>query len=430
MSYLFPAIRGRMGSTEYFQANIAAGDLAAIAKTAGQLEDWKNWSIFERFQREIAIKRVQQEIVPYLVKTKDRFFGALIVLVYKPELFRFDPVTSMSGTLPAAYREAAESMGFLTISGGELVVLDGQHRLSALKGVVTAGDEVQGPYRDEVVNDELCVIFVGHESFEKTRRIFNKVNRYAKPTSDSDNILTSEDDGLAIVSRWLVEDKPPLNLTKPEPPFAKYKDWTGEPLVEWRLNKLSMETYRITTLVTVYATVRTALAAHHIENFDEKHRVNRPSDKELGAAYEIAAEWWEAVLNAFPVFHAARRRPSDIPELRSYHARDGLLLTPVGQQALFRGMAIASAHGVTVDRAMRRASRIAWQRSDGIWEDTIVFRNGRMNAREASVKLAGRLAGYRLSGDRWDDDDIEQLLEDLKEEKQNWRFRLPRAPKD
>ena len=429
MSYLFPAIRGRMGSTDYFQANITARDLASIAKTAGELEEWKNWSIFERFQREIASRRVEKEIVPYLVRTKDRFFGALIVLVYKPRVFDFEPLSQMNRALPGAYREASDSIGFLTIEGGDLVVLDGQHRLAALRGVVTAGNELEGPYRDDVVNDELCVIFIGHESFEKTRRIFNKVNRYAKPTSDSDNILTSEDDGCAIVSRWLVEEVPPLGLSGPVPPFSTFKELTGEPLVEWRSSQLTLTSYRITSLVTVYATVQTILAANNIENFDERHRVNRPSDRELQRAYTAAAQWWGAVLEGFSVFRAARERPTSIPDLRSYHSRYGLLLTPAGQQCLMRGLQDVFNRGVAIDEAIARANRLEWRRSDPIWTDTIVYASGAMNAKESSVRLAGRLAAYRMAGRLWDTAEVLQLREDLREAKADDGFHLPRLPR-
>jgi DNA sulfur modification protein DndB len=320
-------------------------------------------------------------------------------------------------------------MGFLTIDGGDLVVLDGQHRLAALRGVVTAGTEIQGPYRDDVVNDELCVIFVEHESFEKTRRIFNKVNRYAKPTSDSDNILTSEDDGYAIVSRWLVEDQPPLDLSEPKPPFANFKEWYGEPLVEWRNNQLTLNADRITTLVSVYATVKTILSANGIENFDERHRVNRPSDRELRAAYEFAATWWSCVLSGIPVFDVCRTYPSRIPELRGYHERFGLLLTPAGQQAFFIGLRDAFQRGMPVGDSVGRARKLEWRRSDPIWIDVLVYSGGRMIARENNVKLAGRLASYRLSGHLWNADEIESLRDSLRDEKQDGGFKLPRPPR-
>ena len=110
--------------------------------------------------------------------------------------------------------KALEKMGFLTVGGGSLIALDGQHRLKALKEVVNSGNEYPGPYLNDVVNDELCVLFIEHEDFIKTRRIFNKVNRHVKPTSAADNIITSEDDGYSIITRWLVEDEGPLGLPK------------------------------------------------------------------------------------------------------------------------------------------------------------------------------------------------------------------------
>src|SRR3954447_5310980 len=237
MSYTFPALRGRMGSTEYYQATVKARELAAVAMTAAELPQWTTWSVFERFQRDLAQKRVEREIVPYLVRTKDRFFNALIVLVFEPNNFEFESLIDKAPGLPRAYKQAAEQMGFLTIEGGSLVVLDGQHRLAALRGVTTAGPELTGEFVDEVAEDELSVLFIPHESLEKTRRIFNKVNRYAKPTSPTDNIITSEDDGYAIVTRWLTEESPPLGLSAPLPPLALATQ-DDEPLIEWRSAQL------------------------------------------------------------------------------------------------------------------------------------------------------------------------------------------------
>ena len=142
MSHTVPAIRSSMGSTDYFQSTMSARELAAVAKTAGELEEWSTWSIFERFQRDLNVGRVRREIVPYLVRTRDRFFGALIVLVFEPEVFEFEPMVPASLPAGHVYGRAASKMGFLTIDGGSLVVLDGQHRLVSLREVVNAGNEL------------------------------------------------------------------------------------------------------------------------------------------------------------------------------------------------------------------------------------------------------------------------------------------------
>jgi hypothetical protein len=192
---------------------------------------------------------------------------------------------------------------------------------------------------------------------------------------------------------------------------------------------LNLKSYRLTTLVTVYATVRTILAAHGIHNFDEKHRVNRPNDDELRQAYELAATWWNNFLQGFYVFGEARDYPAEIPELRAYHASNGLLLTPAGQQSFFRGLRDAYARRMDISVAISRAGRLEWRRSDPLWIGTIVKGNGAMRSNDSDISLAGRLAAYRMAGGLWDTSEIDDLKWDLRAAKDDSSFRLPRTPK-
>ena len=424
MGYTLPALRGRMGSTEYYQATVKARELAAVAMTAAELPEWTSWSVFERFQRELAQKRVEKEIVPYLVRTKDRFFNALIVLVYEPKSFEFEPLSKAAPKLPAAYRQAAEQMGFLTIDGGSLVVLDGQHRLAALRSVTTAGPELKGEFVDAVADDELSVLFIPHESFEKTRRIFNKVNRYAKPTSPSDNIITSEDDGSAIVTRWLVEPSPPLGLDKPKPPLNSL-DTAGEPVVEWRHQTLRPPDRKFTTLSALYQMTQVILAADGITGFDEKHMVNRPTDKELARAYRFVAQWWHTVLTDFTPFRRGLRRPESLPDLRAYQGEYSLLFRPVGQIAFMHALVGAVALGRSLEEALESAEDVGWSASDPLFTDTIVYANGHMSTSDFSVKLAGRVGTYMIAWDLMDDSAVDKLQEDLRAAKSDPGFVLP-----
>lgn len=425
MSYTFPALRGRMGSTDYYQATVKARELAAVAMMAAELPQWTTWSVFERFQRELAQKRVEKEIVPYLVRTKDRFFNALIVLVFEPESFEFESFSDKAPGLPRAYKQAAEQMGFLTIDGGSLVVLDGQHRLGALRGVTTAGPELTGEFVDAVADDELSVIFIPHESFEKTRRIFNKVNRYAKPTSPTDNIITSEDDGSAIVTRWLVEPDPPLNMRKPKPPLNAL-DNAGEPIVEWRQQTLRPDARKFTTLSALYQMTQIILTADGITGFTEKHMVNRPSDRQLKRAYTFVAEWWDQVLHQFTPFRRALARPASIPDMRAYQAEYSLLFRPIGQIAFMHSLVGAVALGRELDEALEFAEDHGWSASDPLFVDTVVYANGHMATTDFAIKLAGRLGTYLLAGDLMQKDEIDKLHFDLMEAKADDQFRLPR----
>ena len=55
-------------------------------------------------------------------------------LVKDPQEFGFEPLESVMGQLPLAYRGGNTNMGFLTTAGGENVILDGQHRHAVKDG--------------------------------------------------------------------------------------------------------------------------------------------------------------------------------------------------------------------------------------------------------------------------------------------------------
>src|SRR5207253_1326319 len=107
------------------------------------------------------------------------------------------------------YLEGA--LGILTLEGTEkLFAIDGQHRVAGVEKAVEENAELGG--------EEVCVIFVAgviaekrsedEQGFERTRRLFTTLNRYAKPVSKRDIIALDEDDVIAITTRELVEKLP------------------------------------------------------------------------------------------------------------------------------------------------------------------------------------------------------------------------------
>ncbi|MFM8858103.1 MAG: DNA sulfur modification protein DndB, partial [Actinomycetota bacterium] len=284
--------------------------------------------------------------------------------------------------------------------------------------------ELTGEYVDAVAEDQVSVLFVPHESFEKTRRIFNKVNRYAKPTSPTDNIITSEDDGSAIVTRWLVEEKPPLGLAGPQPPLNA-SDGAGEPIVEWRQQTLRPEARKFTTLSALYQMTNIALQADGVTGFDEKHMVNRPSDEQLTRAYTFVAGWWDAVLTGFTPYRRAIARPSLLPDLRSFRAEYSLLFRPIGQIAFTHALVGAVRLGRRLEDALEIAEDQGWSAADSLFTSTVVYANGQMSTSEYSIRLAGRLGTYLIAGDLMPSNDIQELEADLVEAKGDGNFALP-----
>lgn len=414
-----------MGSTEYYQANVSARDLARVAKIARELSEWTNRSVFERFQRDIAVKRVREEIVPYLLRCRDRIFGAFIIVVYKPDVFEFQPVTVTGGPPGHPYRLAAEKLGLLTVDGGSLVALDGQHRLVSFREVINANGPQTGPYRDDVPNDELCIVFIKHETFEKTRRIFSKVNRHAKPTTPYENIITSEDDGYSIITRWLVETTPPLGLEWPKPPFA-FRDHSGEPIIDLTRGQLRKTSPKFTTLPHLYESVRLILRANGIHNFDEKHQVNRPANDDLMMAYNCAAVWWQLMLLRIPGYQDALNDLTAIPRLRETDSPVGLLFRPNAQIALVEGLVRAVERGMDLHQALSCIGRMDWTPLGSPLTGIIISASGRkMKNRKMARTRAARLIEYLLAGETMSANEVQGLRDDLADEVEDPDYVLP-----
>ena len=391
-----PAIRGAIGRTDYFIAKVPARQLGAIVVPASEMREWKNWG-FNRIQRAVDLARIRKELGPYLVRSKDRFYGSLIVTVMEPDVFEFESLSKFADDLPAATRKNMASVGQLSMHGGKFVALDGQHRLVALREIVAGRLEAGAENADAVGDDEVCVMFIQHESLERTRRIFNKVNRHAKPTTPNDNIITSEDDGYAIVTRWLM-GSPPLDLEGqgPNPPLAIY-DHAGALLVEWEKLTPKASDGKLTTLNAVYKTVQTILAAHGVRDFDEKSRVNRPPNNELLKAYTHAAEWWAIVLEEVNGLRIAKNNPHLIKRMWPWTKDRSLLFRPLGLVGLFRGLSQACQAGLGFDEAVERANQLPWRASNELWCNVIIGVNGRVLKSETNVNLMARLVCYMIA---------------------------------
>lgn len=384
-----------MGSITYYETVIPARELASSVRSARETERWASMSIDERMQREPNMNRIKKEIAPYLAGHPDRFFGSVIVLVPEGSV-HFEPLSDF-GDLPAAYGSSIDKVGFVTLGAGEHIALDGQHRLIALREVITAPHSY-GPNEHAVGDDEVCVIIIEHESDKKTRTIFNKVNRHAKPTSSSDNIITSEDDGYAVVTRRLLD-------SGVDGPLAA-RD--GRDIVEWQRTSLSKTSPKLTTLASLYETVKDILMVSGFRHFSEKDDPVAPGESQIDEAYEAASEWWTTILE-MPQFQRVLDNPDLIPEIR-YSPSDSaaLLLRPVGQISLVKGIsqAYAASRGdLSVKELTNRAAKVDWSPlSQNYWRDVIVRPDGRMISKKEAYKLAADLLEYLIAPEVVDDE--------------------------
>jgi DNA sulfur modification protein DndB len=103
------------------------------------------------------------------------------------------------------FEEIAQAYGLIKLNGDEsLFVLDGQHRLKALR-IAFQNDKSIG-------KNQIALTLITHIDNEagkkRTRRLFSIINRYAKPVSLGENILLDEDDLSAIIVRKFIDEYP------------------------------------------------------------------------------------------------------------------------------------------------------------------------------------------------------------------------------
>ena len=190
MSTTFGCIKGKMGSTDYYILKMKAGILINTVGYASQIPEWDDMDIDERIQRDLDEKRVISEIVPYLVQDPDRFFGSVIVDVYKGwEDLTYEPLHELVKHVPRAYQNQLDDFGFITIPDNQsLIALDGQHRLLslnvAIKGYrgLTGSIKVTEELKDrlkpnpDLIDEDVTVILVPHTDNIKIRKIFGRTS--------------------------------------------------------------------------------------------------------------------------------------------------------------------------------------------------------------------------------------------------------------
>ena len=143
-------IQAKMGRTTYYICKMAAGELTDKVGIAKEPPEWSDMTAEEKMQRECDIKRIIEEIVPYVTDDPDRFFSSLIVDIYSGfDEIRFEPLSKVVGNIPDAYAVPMADMGFITLPGKErLITLDGQAPPSELENRYQRYHGSSGWYKD------------------------------------------------------------------------------------------------------------------------------------------------------------------------------------------------------------------------------------------------------------------------------------------
>lgn len=416
MADLIPAMRGEFGTFEYWITTMHVGDLVKSITIPKDVDGWDDISIEERYQRDININRVKKEIAPYFANDDSRFSSAIILAVQNHEGMTFEPLQKfgVSDNLPQLYVSAAEDIGFLTFSGGEVFIpLDGQHRAKAFEYAIRGTDDNNKPIEKiagnaSLANEDVPVILVRFAS-EPSRRIFNKVNRYAKPTGKGQNLLTDDDDAIAVITRRIISGE--ANALIPSD------------LVRWQSNTLSAIAREFTTLATLYDA--NILIADQ-EPSPGKQRPKDAATDELKEFYEDKIrEVWEHLLGCIEIFREALLDKDESGDDRRREIREEMLLgKPIGQLVLVEAFldlrkrripvpgSPSDSYWQTDTELCARLNKIDWSLRNPQWRGVLTNEAGRVLSGKTTARLAALFVVY-LCGAQLTEDERTRLREHI-----------------
>ena len=221
----YHAIRGSYGKTTYFMTKASLRDVAENLELAPQ----GTLNFKERIQRIVNENRVEDEILPYLEHNELKFFNSIVCILLpdsenQQEYWAFEEFKTGAGLLLGG-------LGKLKLTKNVArVVLDGQHRYSALKRYWR---KYNGDMFNKVEAIEVALIFVviddigkkgtAHEHVRSTtisavRNLFAVLNKTARSVDSSTLLLIDDSIITNIVTRRFIEE----GLIE-----EKYIKWTG-----------------------------------------------------------------------------------------------------------------------------------------------------------------------------------------------------------
>lgn len=388
MTTCYPALRGKFGTMEYFLTAMPVSELVSRVKFPADMPEWGSLSVEERYQRKLDLGRIKREIAPYFALDQNRFSGSLVLAIVNNENTDFEHLSQIidSTKLPGLYMDAAADLGFVVMRGSEVLVpLDGQHRAKAFQMAIEGySDKTSSHVHSnlDLGRDTVAVILVRFEPVS-ARRIFNKINRYAKPTGKADKLITDDDDSIAVITRALIK-----------------QGIVPARLVNISTNALDSKAHEFTTLATLYEANKRLVTALQVPTTTKPTQMDiRERDERLR---DLAAEWKMLLAGVGPWQKAVRDPTEGGDETRMDLRKTSVLGRPIGQLALVTGYALAckkDRERVDRDMLIAKLDAIDWCMDAPEWRGLLVRPNGRIMAGRPASNNAGIVIAHRIGAE-------------------------------
>lgn len=323
--YQFPSLKGIQAGREYYISQCPVRILPRIFTF-----DDSDLPVDARAQRVLNRQRIP-EIARYIVNNRDEYVFSAITASIDAEV-KFEPIDKDHGEI-----------GVLHVPmSARFIVNDGQHRRAAL----TAALE-QDP---ELGNETIGVVFFVDIGLKRSQQMFADLNRHSVRPSASIGVLYDHREPLAEVTRKVIKKIPML------------KD-----LVESERSTLSPKSRKLFTLSAIH-NAHTSLLAGTTE----------------GEQVDVATEFWDAVIKAFPEWTDVHVRRMPAGEVRQdFLHSHGTVLHALGKV----GNAMLRSTPIKWEKLTKALKTIDWSRSNvKLWEGRVLI-GGRVSKANQSVVL-------------------------------------------
>ena len=318
---LYPALRARMGTWDYFVVKLTMREVSEHVKFASDIH--QDHTLNEAIQRTLSESRANKEIVGYLQRQDHRFFSSLVIAALEGDP-KWYPIMIADNPQFAIFKDDERlnsTFGVLKFDGTQkYYALDGQHRLSAIKTLLDTSGEAWRDAPDGFSDEEISVILVHPRDDERDetfmlryRRLFGNLNRHAKPTSHFTNIVMDEDDTFAILTRRLITEHQFFMS-----PGRRHRESTRIKMQKGKNVRRGSTAF--TSLEQLYALNRHFLTSRTREQEGWAKRdflTFRLDDDKLDELFNELVDTWEAVIQVLPDL----KHP---PEQMRCHDREGL----------------------------------------------------------------------------------------------------------
>lgn len=384
---ILPALRANMGVWNYYICFLRMED--AVARISIAQDIHTSETLRDLLQRRLTDRSSQ--IADYLILQNQRFFNAIVVGTYggSPKWYELE-INLADTDLEELPENLNGTIGVLVLDGTEtLFAIDGQHRLAGIKEAL--------PQKPELQDEEICVLFLAGvtqkhrkddaEGFERTRRLFTTLNRYAKPVNKRDIIALDEDDIVAIVTRFLVED------------FDLFREKRINIQASKSISRSDKKSF--TTIIVLYQVMDILLQTSRSE-WSSFIKI-RPSDVDIEKFQERAVSFWNAVSDYFQ--SVAQFRQADVttnPAAPFRHDGGGhLLFRPIGLLIVVKVVrALTDHYNFEISRAVEIVSSAPMDIASSPWVGLLWDNvNRRMITAAENQALAVKILFYLVGGD-------------------------------